>query len=221
MNERAYIDKTHTWGRIWDILALIMFLMIPTAICIYLDVWPEAGKFFSGLAAVALIFYPTAVVEVVTYGPLLGAGGTYLSFVSGNITNLKMPCAMSAMDNANVRATSEEGEIISTIAIAASTIVTTIIIAISVVLFRPILPRISDPDSVLAPAFQQIIPALFGAIGASYFAKHWKISILPIAVLVFILIFAGGLATGVLIPIGVVVSLLGCHVMFKLGMLDD
>ena len=86
--------------------------------------------------------------------------------------------------------------------------------------FSPILPYITDPDSPFAPAFQQVVPALFGALGATYFAKHWKISILPIAVVLIVLLFAGNTAIGVLIPVGVVVSLIGAHIMYKKKWLD-
>ena len=164
-----------------------------------------------------LVFYPTAVIEVITYTPLLGTGGTYLGFVTGNITNLKMPVALSSMESAKVDANSDEGEVISTISIAVSSIVTTAIIAIFVLLFRPILSGITGEGSVLAPAFQQVTPALFGALCASYLAKHWKISILPIVLLCVVLIFKGDLAIGILIPVGIVVSLLGAHIMFKKG----
>ena len=82
-----------------------------------------------GLASIAF-FFVTGIVEVVAYSPMLGAGGTYLSFVTGNIMNLKMPCAINAMENAKVKANTEEGEVITTIAISASIIVTTIVIAI-------------------------------------------------------------------------------------------
>ena len=212
-----YINKTHTYGRIWMVVTLLVFLSVPTLICAHLGVHPELAKIGKGLATVALVFYPTAVIEVLTYAPLLGTGGTYLGFVTGNITNLKMPVALASMDSAKVDANSEEGEVISTISIAVSSIVTTVIIAVFVLLFRPVLKDITGEGSVFAPAFQQVTPALFGALCASYLAKHWKISILPIAVLTFILVFAGNLAVGVLIPIGVVVSLLGAHIMFKKG----
>ena len=109
---------------------------------------------------------------------------------------------------------------ISTISIATSSIVTTLIIALGVVAFSPVLPYITDPNSAFAPAFQQVVPALFGALGATYFAKHWKISILPIAVVLIVLLFAGNTAIGVLIPVGVVVSLLGAHLMYKKKWLD-
>lgn len=214
-----YINKTHRYGKIWMIVTLLLFLAIPTAICYHLGVSPKLGLIAKGLSTVALVFYPTAVLEVLTYSPLLGTGGTYLGFVTGNITNLKLPVALNSMESAGVDPNTEKGEIISTISIAVSSIVTTIIIAVSILAFYPVLHNITDPDSVFAPAFQQVTPALFGALCASYLAKHWRISILPIAVLVIVLLFNGTLGTGVLIPIGVVVSLAGAHLMYKKGML--
>lgn len=215
-----YINKTHTYGRIWIFVTLVLFLCVPALICYHLNVFPKADMVFKGLATVAIVFYPTAVLEVLTYSPLLGTGGTYLGFVTGNITNLKLPVALNAMESAEVEPNTEEGEVISTISIAVSSIVTTIIIAVCVLAFKPVLHNITDPSSIFSPAFQQVTPALFGALCASYLAKHWKISILPIAVLVIILIFSGKLGTGVLIPIGVVVSLVGAHLMYKKGWLD-
>lgn len=219
MNER-YINKTHTYGKMWILVTFLIFLAIPALICYHLGVSPKLEMIGKGLATVALVFYPTAVLEVVTYSPLLGTGGTYLGFVTGNITNLKLPVALSAMENAKVEPNTDKGEVISTISIAVSSIVTTIIIAISVLAFYPVLHNITDPSSAFAPAFQQVTPALFGALCASYLAKHWKISILPILVLVIILLFSGTLGTGVLIPIGVVVSVIGAYLMYKKGWLD-
>ncbi|MCR5207344.1 MAG: hypothetical protein K6C14_02565 [Eubacterium sp.] len=215
--DNKYINKTHTYGRLWMVVTLLVFLSVPCLICYHLGVTPQLGMIGKGLASVALVFYPTAVIEVLTYSPLLGTGGTYLGFVTGNITNLKMPVALSSMESAKVDANSDEGEVISTISIAASSIVTTVIIAVFVLLFRPLLGKITGEGSPFAPAFQQVTPALFGALCASYLAKHWKISVLPIVLLTLVLLFKGTLAIGVLIPIGVVVSLLGAHLMFKKG----
>ena len=96
-----YNNRTHIYGRFWVITALVGFIMIPLAISAHLDAWPSAAAVFKGLAPIALLFYPTAIIEVVTYTPLLGSGATYLSFVTGNISNLKLPCALSAMDMAS------------------------------------------------------------------------------------------------------------------------
>ncbi|MBQ3471583.1 MAG: hypothetical protein IJH17_04355, partial [Clostridia bacterium] len=138
-----YINKTHTYGRLWMFVTLLVFLSVPTLICYHLGVSPKLITIAKGLSTVALVFYPTAVIEVLTYSPLLGVGGTYLGFVTGNITNLKMPVALSSMENAKVEPNSEEGEVISTISIAVSSIVTTVIIALFVLVFRPVLKEIT------------------------------------------------------------------------------
>ncbi len=219
--QKSYLDRVHTWGRISSLTTLCVMLMFPAAICLYLDVWPRFHDVFSGLIKIIPLFWTTAVIEVVSYTPVLGAGGTYLSFVTGNITNLKLPCGLNAMESAGVKANSEEGEVVSTIAIATSAITTTLILAVGVLLFSPVLPLITKEGSPFAPAFQQVLPALFGALGAGYFMKHWRISILPIVVMVIVLVFSGGIPAGTLVPIGVVVSLLGAFGMFKLGWIGN
>ncbi|MCL2507799.1 MAG: hypothetical protein FWF05_01345 [Oscillospiraceae bacterium] len=212
---KSYSDKVHTWGRIWSVSALCALLSVPLLICVHMDVWPPMSGILKGLASVIPLYWTTSIAEVISYSPMLGAGGMYLSFVTGNIANLKLPCALSAMETAKVRPNTEEGEVITTISIASSSIATTLIITAGVLIFTPILPKITAPGSVFAPAFQQILPALFGAIGAGYFIKHWKISIVPIAAGILTLCFLPSLAVGPLIFVTVVSSLLGAHIMFK------
>ncbi|MBR2079416.1 MAG: hypothetical protein IJ962_04295 [Clostridia bacterium] len=212
---KTYMDKVHTWGRIWCVASLIFFICIPLAISLHLGVWPRAEIVGKGLASIAF-FFVTGIVEVVAYSPMLGAGGTYLSFVTGNIMNLKMPCAINAMENAKVKANTEEGEVITTIAISASIIVTTIVIAIFVIIFalNPSFSTLMSSDT-FAPAFQQVTYTIFGSLAATYFVKHWKISIFPIIAITVLLLFVDP-GIGVLIPVGVVLSMLGAHIMYKL-----
>lgn len=212
---KSYMDKVHTWGRISCVISLVFFLCIPLAISLHFNVWPSLSVVGKGLASL-LIFFVTGIVEVIAYSPMLGAGGTYLSFVSGNIMNLKMPCALNAMENAKVKANTEEGEVITTIAIAASTITTTVIIAVFVIIFalNPKFSEIMSSDT-FSPAFQQVTYTIFGSLAATYFVKHWKISIFPIAAITVLLLFIDP-GIGVLIPIGVVLSMLGAHIMYKL-----
>ena len=215
---KTYMDKVHTWGRIWCVAALLFFLSIPLAISLHFGVTPRMEIIGKGVASIAF-FFATGIVEVIAYSPLLGAGGTYLSFVTGNIMNLKMPCALNAMDNAKVKANTEEGEVVTTIAICSSIIVTTVVIAVFVVIFA-LNPSFSETmqSDTFAPAFQQVTYTIFGSLAATYFIKHWKISIFPIAAISLILVFAGNLAIGVLIPVGVVLAMVGAHVMYKLKM---
>lgn len=217
--EKSYYDRVHNWGRISTVSALCVLLMFPMAICLYLDVYPPISKILEGLLKIIPLYWSVAVVEVIFYTPMLGAGGTYLSFVTGNIVNLKLPCAISAMESADVKSNTEEGEVISTIAIATSSIVTTVILAIGVIAFAPFLESFTT-SKLLMPAFKQVIPALFGALGAGYFVKHWKISFVPIIFMLIILIFVPKIGASTLIFPGIVASVIGAFIMYKVGFLD-
>lgn len=218
-SEKSYYDKVHNWGRISTVTALCVLLMFPVAICLHLGVFPSAAKVFQGLLQVIPLYWSVAVVEVIFYTPMLGAGGTYLSFVTGNIVNLKLPCAISAMESAKVKSNSEEGEVISTIAIATSSIVTTVILAIGVIAFAPFLETFTE-SKLLMPAFKQVIPALFGALGAGYFVKNWKISFVPIIFMLIILVFMPTIGASTLIFPGIIASVVGAFIMYKVGFLD-
>jgi hypothetical protein len=166
------------------------------------------------------MYWAVGVIETITYIPMLGAGGSYLSFVTGNISNLKLPCALNALENANVKAQSEEGEIISTIAIAVSSIVTTIIIIVGVVLIVPLTPILSSPT--LAPAFAQMLPALFGGLGVVFVSKNVKLAAAPVLLMLILFIFVPALNTdtvGIMVPVGVLFTIAYARFMYKKGWL--
>jgi hypothetical protein len=179
--------------------------------------WDALAK---GLIATLPMYWAVGFIEIFTYVPMLGAGGTYLSFVTGNISNLKLPCAIDAMERAGVKANSEEGEVISTISIAVSSIVTTLIILLGVIFIVPIQPILENP--VLEPAFEMILPALFGGLGVVFISKNVKLSIAPIILMLVLYIFIPALnkgTVGIMVPVGVVFTLIIARIMYKKGWL--
>jgi hypothetical protein len=175
MNDKnAYMESVYKYGRIWNLSVMVLLFLFPVSVWLIFDAAPDWHGLLLGLLATAPMYWAVAVVETFTYIPMLGAGGSYLSFVTGNISNLKLPVALNALEQAGVKVNSEEGEVVSTIAIAVSSIVTTVIIIIGVVLITPLTPVLNAP--VLAPAFAQIIPALFGGLGVVFISKNWKIA---------------------------------------------
>lgn len=214
--QKDYFDKVHRWGILWNIGALVTLLCIPVAICSYLSAWPELDALLSIMPKLMGLYWLTAIVEVITYVPLLGPGGAYLSFVTGNITNLKLPCGLKAMEQAKVRANTEEGEVISTIAISISAIVTTAIIAIGVIAFGATGSLSVLTEGSLAPAFDYVLPALFGSLAAGYILKHWKVMIAPFVVGVLFLYFVDPtMGAGTLMFITIVAAVLGVLVLHK------
>ena len=119
--------QNHLLGRISLALALLIIFAVPVAMMIILQTTPDTEKLGTALTNPAIIiFFLSGAVEVITYSPLLGTSGTYLGFITGNLVNLKVPCAVNSRELAGVKHGSPEGEIVSTISVATSTIVTTI-----------------------------------------------------------------------------------------------
>ncbi len=214
--EKDYFDKVHRWGIMWTIGAILMLLSIPVLICIKLGVLPDGAALKQVLPQLMTLYWLTAIAEVIAYVPMLGAGGTYLSFVTGNISNLKLPVGLNAMNSAKVKANTEEGEVIATIAIGVSAIVTTVIIAAGVIVFSLFVgPEVLQAPSI-KPAFDFVLPALFGALAASYFEKYWKLVIVAVLVGVIVLIFSPSMGVGTLMFITIVATLAAGFGMYKL-----
>ena len=217
--KRSYMQSIHTAGRIWMLTAFALLILVPTIICIHYKSWPGFGPVFQGLLGVAPIFWTVGTIEVFTYTPMLGAGGSYLGFVTGNLTNLTVPCALNAMQSAGVEPGTEEGEVLSTIAIAVSSIVTTVIIILGVFMLNTLRPILESP--MLAPAFANILPALFGGLAVVYVSKDWKIALAPLLFMVVLFLCVPSLAdsVGVLVPVGSLLAIGVARILYKKGLL--
>ena len=217
--KETYMASVHRWGRIWGLSLMLMILAYPITASLIFHAQVNWPAFVKGFIAIGPMYWAVGIVEIFTYVPMLGAGGSYLSFVTGNISNLKLPCALDAMERAGVKSNSEEGEIISTIAIAVSSIVTTLIIIVGVVLIVPLTPLLSSP--VLAPAFSQLLPALFGGLAVVFISKNVRLSIAPVILMLVLFIFVPALnasTVGIMVPVGVVFSLAVARILYKKGL---
>ena len=216
----SYIDSVHRDGTIWNLGVMILLIAFPIAVAIIFGASPDWGALVMGLISTAPMYWAVGVIETVTFVPMLGAGGSYLSFVTGNISNLKLPCAINALEQNQVSASSEEGEIISTIAIATSSIVTTIIIIIGVICIVPLTPILEAP--VLEPAFAQMLPALFGGLGVAFVSKNWKLAVAPVALMLVLFIFIPALnsgTVGIMVPVSALFTIAVGRILYKRGVL--
>jgi len=216
----TYIDSVHRAGTIWNLSVMVLLFAFPVAVAILFGVTPDWNALLVGLIATAPMYWTVGIIETVTYVPMLGAGGSYLSFVTGNISNLKMPCALNALEQNEVSASSEEGEVISTIAIAVSSIVTTLIIILGVILIVPLTPVLSAP--VLQPAFAQMLPALFGGLGVAFVSKNWKIAVAPVILMLALFICIPALnegTVGIMVPVSALFTIAVARILYKKGVL--
>ena len=205
----SYIDSVHRSGTIWNISVMILLLAFPLTVAALFGAAPDWGALVVGLIATAPMYWAVGVIETITFVPMLGAGGSYLSFVTGNISNLKLPCAINALEQNNVSANSEEGEIISTV-----------IIIIGVILIVPLTPVLEAP--VLEPAFAQMLPALFGGLGVAFVSRNWKIAVAPVVLMLVLFIFVPALnagTVGIMVPVSVLFTIAVSRLLYKRGVL--
>ena len=182
-----YIETTHRLGRLFSLLTLAMLLAAPFLIGAYLKAMPDLGAFWRGFLSIGLVYLVSCVAEYLIYVPMLGAGGSYLAFITGNLINMKIPCAVTARDIVGAKSGTAENEIISTLSIATSSLVTIVVLALGVLLLIPLQPFLQSP--VLQPAFDNVVPALFGAMAYKYYRGNLKVAVFPLVImsLLFIL----------------------------------
>lgn len=216
----SYLESVHRDGKIWGLTLCALILLFPIAVMIVFGTVPKVAPMLRGMIAILPMYWAVGIVEIFTYVPMLGAGGAYLSFVTGNISNLKLPCAIDAMERANVKANSEEGEIISTISIAVSSIVTTLIIIVGVIFIIPLSSVLQSP--ALNAAFAQLLPALFGGLAVVFISKNAKLSIAPVILMLTLFISVPALnesTVGIMVPVGVLFTIAVARIMYKKGWL--
>ncbi len=186
-----YSKKTHILGRLLSLITLVLLLGAPFLIGRYLGAFPDMKAVGKGFLSVGVVWLVSSVAEFLIYTPMLGSGGGYLAFITGNLINMKIPCAMNARDMVGAEAGTIENEIISTISIATSSLVTIVVLALGVLLMVPLQPILQSP--VLQPAFENVVPALFGAMAYKYYRKNMKLAVFPLVIMSALFLFVPGL----------------------------
>ena len=188
-----YNLKSHIIGKIWMFFALAIFFAVPTTICLYYDVKPDMTVMGSSAVLIPFIInFLSGIVEPVIYSPMLGVNSAYLAFITGNLSNLKIPCVVKAQEICGTKLGTEENEVVSTLSVATSTLVTTLIIAVFVLILA-----LSNVETAIrntpwiTPAFTCVVYALFGSLGGKYVVKNIKLAVFPIAIIVVLSVILG------------------------------
>jgi hypothetical protein len=219
-NVRSYDDATHLLGKLWVWGMGVMLMAFPAAVCLYYNAWPDGAGLLKGLLAIAPMYWAVGFIEVITYVPMLGAGGSYLAFITGSLTMLKVPCTLAALDRAGVKSGTPEGEAVATIAVAVSSITTLLILFLGVLLIVPLTPVLENP--ALSPAFDQLLPALFGGLGVALIGRNLKIAVAPIVAMVLLFVLAPSLAgsAAIFVPVAAAIAIAAARFMYQKGWLN-
>lgn len=226
----------HSYGRLGTVIALIYMISLPFIVCVAYDCMPKFSEVFNlATFSILLIYIPVGISEALSYVPILGSS-SYLTFITGNIMNLKFPCAVNAMKVADVERNTPEGDAVATVAVAVSSIMTVAILALAALLSTWIRPLFEIPQ--VATASQYIIPALFGSMTLGLFSsssngdktvKNGLMGVLPVIILVTIIsiffrVIGQGSALmgliGIIIVIMLPVGIISSRIMWKKGIIQ-
>ncbi|MBQ6221088.1 MAG: hypothetical protein IJJ44_00545 [Solobacterium sp.] len=198
-----YLENTHRLGRIFTSAVLILLIGAPFLMGAYLGAMPNLSAAARAFLGVGIVYLISCIVEYLIYLPMLGAGGSYLAFITGNLINMKIPCAMNARDIVGVKSGTPENEIVSTLSIATSSLVTILVLALGVVLMIPLQPFLQS--EALQPAFENVVPALFGAMACKYYRTNRKVALIVLTFMILLYILVPSLLGSVsmmIIPSG-------------------
>ena len=157
----AYHKKAHFWGRltIWTVIAFTLFL--PIYLSFGLGFHPGWTVILNALAAYAGVIAVVWVLEPIMYFPILGVSGTYISFLTGNISNMCLPSAAAAQNAVGAEPGSEKGELAATLGIGAASLVNKLILIPIIIGGSVVIANIPEQ---LKGIFPLVLPAIFGAV---------------------------------------------------------
>lgn len=176
MFEGDYLSYINKWGKITGWLGVLLSFGPAIVLAVVFKIVPPVNAILTAFVAIASAVGVNWFVEPISYFPVIGVPGTYMAFITGNISNLRIPCATVAQKMANVEPGTNEGTIVATLGMAVSVIVNIVILAFGVFAGAALLNSL--PKEVVA-ALNYLLPALFGAIFVQFAMKKLKIA--PIA----------------------------------------
>ncbi|MDO0494680.1 hypothetical protein KLO23_07610 [Clostridioides difficile] len=182
-----YLPFMIRYGRLTLSLGIIAALVPGIILSFGFGIMPPISALLASTMAIVSMSAPNYIIEPVSHSPILGIPGTYMSFLSGNISNMRLPCSIAAQKAAEVESGTEEGSIISTIGIAVSILVNISILTIGVILGGSVLSKI--PAEVVEK-LNLILPALFGSVFGQVFLQDKKLGLVAIVISVLTIILS-------------------------------
>lgn len=222
----SYIPSIIRWGKLTMALGIVTMFLPPLVFSAFFGYWPPLSAILAGTLAQVSVSGAFYVVEPISYFPILGIPGTYMTFLSGNTSNMRLPCASVAQEAAGVEFGSRQGSIISTIGIAVSIVMNIVILTIGAVGSNAILAIL--PEAVKS-ALNFLLPALFGAVFGQFAVTRPKLAGVSLVLVLAInwlnkngyLSFLGGFAGSVVILVAVFGSIFAGSLLYKKELADD
>ena len=129
---------------------------------------------------VALVTFGVSwLVQPLTFFSMMGTSGSYIGWLAGSVADLRCPAVTMAQKVSGYEAGTPEGDVISTIGIAGSVLVSVSMITLFTVIGANIIDAL---PAFIKASFKVILPAVFGAVYVELASKYLKMGAATIAV---------------------------------------
>jgi hypothetical protein len=213
--QSRFIGPVKNTGMITMIIAALCLFVPGLYLYIFHGLIPPFWKMVSAIVAVWSFMAIMAVVEPIVYYPVLGFGGTYMSFLVGNVLNLRVPVSATAQQVVGTKEGTPEAEIVSTLGIAGSVIGSQLVMIVGVLAFLPFITALEGTGSAVKVALDQVLPALFGALGGVFLFRVPKLGIVPLGLGLIVALINPNLPFSIVIPPMVILSIIAARIMYN------
>ncbi len=196
--DEMFTKKIKKTGMLTLLIAIPLSLLPGFYLWIRYGAIPPIKTIFTAWFMIASIYGVEYFATPISYFPILGMSGTYMSFLSGNIANVRVPCAVVAQDVVGVKAGTNEGELVATLGIAGSIITNLIVVTIAAFAGNAL---ISYFPPIVIDAFDYVLPAIFGALFSLFAVKYPKYGLFGMAISGFLVLVIGVLPTWLVVPL--------------------
>ncbi len=189
-SRKNFTNWVYRFGITSSIILFVLMVLFPVTVSAVYGVWPKFSQIWPACIALFLMMIPWFPGESFGCMPIMGPGALYLSYVTGNVTNLRMPVTIGTMNALGLEANTDECHTMSIIACGASNITTVVVLFFGMLLAVPLSPVLNN--EALQPAFNYALPALFGGLIAQTILKRGKqtaLFMIPLAVCLFFCYF--------------------------------
>ena len=191
MDKKQFEKWVHNFGQASSFILLILMVAFPITVSAVYHQWPNFGQIWPGILTVILMLAPWWPGETIGYMPTMGPGALYQSYITGNVTALRMPATIGTMNAIGLEPNTDGCHTMAIIACGASNYVTVILLFLGLLLSVPLQPVLYS--ETLQPAFSNAIPALFGGLIAQSILKGKKqlLYYIPLVVFAYLLNLTG------------------------------
>jgi hypothetical protein len=213
--QSRFIGPVKNTGMVTMVIAALCLFVPGLYLYIFHGLIPPFWSMVSAIVAVWSFMAIMAVVEPIVYYPVLGFGGTYMSFLVGNVLNLRVPVSATAQQVVGTKEGTPEAEIVSTLGIAGSVIGSQLVMIVGVLAFLPFITALEGTGSAVKVALDQVLPALFGALGGVFLFRVPKLGIVPLGLGLIVALINPNLPFSIVIPPMVILSIIAARIMYK------